>query len=193
MRIPRILAGSLAAVLALGGIGTVLASTYQTASVDPVEINTGVERDDSDRAPQAPALAADEIAARRDDADLDDGLQVIDVPDEPTGDGDDTAGDDGTSGGDNTGDGDSTKGDDGTSGGNNTGDGDNTRGDDGTSGGNNSGDGDATKGDDGTSGGNNTGDGDNTRGDDGTSGGNNTASNTDDDTGDDTGGGDTDD
>ena len=137
MRIPRILAGSLAAALALGGIGTVLASTYQTASVDPVQINTAVERDDGDRAPHVPALTDDEIAARRDDDDLDDGLQAIDVPDEPTGDGDDTAGDDGTAGGNNTGDGDATKGDDGTSGGNNTGDGDNTRGDDGTSGGDN--------------------------------------------------------
>jgi hypothetical protein len=185
MRTSRILAGSLAAFLALGGIGTVLATTYEPIDVAPVEIDTSLERDDSDRAPEAPALRADEVAARLDKDDVVDDLEAIEVPDEPTGDGDDTKGDDGTSGGDNTGDGDATKGDDGTSGGNNTGDGDNTRGDDGTSGGNNTGDGDATKGDDGTSGGNNTGDGDNTRGDDGTGGGDNTGDDTDD-SGDDT-------
>ena len=49
-------------------------------------------------------------------------------------------GDDGLTGlDDDEGDGDNTRGNDGTSGGNNTGDGDNTRGNDGTSGGNNTG------------------------------------------------------
>jgi len=71
------------------------------------------------------------------------------------GDGDRTAGNDGTSGGDNTGDGDRTAGNDGTSGGNNTGDGDQTAGNDGTSGGNNTG---------GAVGGDDTGGGDNTSG-----------------------------
>ena len=55
-----------------------------------------------------------------------------------TGDGDRTAGNDGTSGGDNTGDGDRTAGNDGTSGGDNTGGavgGDDTGGGDNTSGG----------------------------------------------------------
>ncbi len=75
---------------------------------------------------------------------------------EDEGDGDDTLGDDGTSGGANTGDGDRTAGNDGTGGGNNTGDGDRTAGNDGTGGGANTGDGDATGGNDGTGGGDNT-------------------------------------
>jgi hypothetical protein len=50
---------------------------------------------------------------------------------------DDTAGDDGAAGGDNTGDGDGARGNDGTAGGDNTGDGDGARGNDGTAGGDN--------------------------------------------------------
>jgi hypothetical protein len=130
MRASRILAGSIAALLALGGIGTVLATTYEPIDVAPVEIDTSLERDDSDRAPDAPALRADAVAARLDKDDVVDDLEAIDVPDEPTGDGDDTKGDDGTSGGNNTGDGDNTRGDDGTSGGDNTGDDTDDSGDD---------------------------------------------------------------
>ena len=67
-----------------------------------------------DKAP--PALDDRDPALRRQD---DDGF-VLEVVDDDRGDGDDTAGDDGTSDGNNTGDGDRTAGDDGTSGGNNT-------------------------------------------------------------------------
>jgi hypothetical protein len=94
----------------------------------------------------------DDDAVRR--SDLDD--EVTSEEDEDEGDGDRTAGDDGTGGGNNTGDGDRTAGDDGTNGGNNTGDGNRTAGDDGTNGGNNTGDGDGTWGNDGTAGGANT-------------------------------------
>jgi len=150
MKMTRILAGTAAAIFAVSGIGSVLASTHRPAAVTPVQL-------DGDPAPDnGPVLVEDQPAARIDEHDYD-GLVAVDdepdapTPDAPTGDGDATAGDDGTAGGDNTGDGDATKGDDGTSGGNNTGDGDSTRGDDGTGGGDN------TKDDD-TGGGGDTGD-----------------------------------
>jgi hypothetical protein len=135
MGLKRLTVSALAAVLALSGIGSILVMQHEPAGVDAVELEPAIRRQDDD----GPTL------------------QVVD--DDAEGDGDNTAGDDGTSGGNNTGDGDNTAGNDGTSGGNNTGDGDNTAGDDGTSGGNNTGDGDNTAGNDGTSGGNNTGDG----------------------------------
>ena len=118
----------------------------------------------------AVTLLAGTIAAFAGDDGADDGSRVSNVElrqpeetvapevvEEDLDDGDDTAGDDGTGGGNNTGDGDRTRGDDGTGGGNNTGDGDRTRGNDGTDGGNNTGDGDATAGNDGTDGGDNSG------------------------------------
>jgi hypothetical protein len=122
---------TLAAILAMGGLGIGVAKTLDddaaAGGVEPIELR----KDDS-----APELIAQ-----------------ADEDDDPTGDGDRTRGDDGTSGGNNTGDGDRTRGDDGTSGGDNTGDGDRSRGDDGTSGGNNT---DGTAGADGTAGGDNT-------------------------------------
>jgi hypothetical protein len=138
MEMKRLAASTLAAIVAISGIGSILWMQHQPGAVDAVELTD-----------------TDERAIRRQD---DEGpvLQVVD--DDTRGDGDSTKGDDGTSGGDNTGDGDRTAGDDGTSGGNNTGDGDATAGNDGTSGGNNTGDGDGTAGNDGTSGGDNTGD-----------------------------------
>ena len=54
-------------------------------------------------------------------SELDDEVEVAQEQDDE-GDGDGTAGDDGTGGGDNTGDGDATRGNDGTNGGDNTGD-----------------------------------------------------------------------
>jgi hypothetical protein len=104
---------ALAAVLALGGIGTAFAL------------------DGDDDAPESQP-----IELRKDDATAD--VLTEEDDDGPDGDGDSTRGDDGTGGGDNTGDGDRTRGNDGTRGGDNTGDGDATYGNDGTGGGDNS-------------------------------------------------------
>ena len=121
---------ALCAVLALGGLGTAF-------------VALGDDGDDDAR--QQP------IELRKDDANA----EIAQEEPDP-GDGDDTKGDDGTGGGNNTGDGDRTRGNDGTRGGNNTGDGDATAGNDGSSGGANTGDGDATVGNDGTGGGDNS-------------------------------------
>jgi hypothetical protein len=106
----------LATLLAFGGIGIAV---------------TDVFGDDDE------AAAMKTIELRKDDAG---GAELVDdeVPTPQPGDGDDTRGDDGTGGGNNTGDGDRTRGDDGTRGGDNTGDRDATAGDDGTDGGDNS-------------------------------------------------------
>jgi len=120
---------TLAAIVALGGLGVGFVRTFNDSAaqaVEPLELR----KDDS----------STELVAEDDDE----------------GDGDATRGDDGTRGGNNTGDGDATRGNDGTRGGDNTGDGDATRGNDGTRGGDNTGDGDATWGNDGTGGGDNT-------------------------------------
>jgi hypothetical protein len=119
-------AGALATV-GLKGIG----GDGLRAEVPPVGLNSG----------------SDDFSARRDD--LAEELSVVSEPD----DGDDTEGNDGTSGGANTGDGDLTNGNDGTSGGANTGDGDLTNGNDGTSGGANTRGGANTGGGAGTGGG----------------------------------------
>jgi hypothetical protein len=133
----RLAVSALAAILAIGGIGSILVNN-RPQPVDAVELD--------DRDP----------AIRRLDDDANELVAVDDDDAAPKGDGDRTRGNDGTSGGANTGDGDRTRGNDGTGGGNNTGDGDRTRGNDGTGGGNNTGDGDRTAGNDGTGGGNNT-------------------------------------
>ena len=79
------------------------------------------------------------------------------VDDDDVGDGDDTRGDDGSGGGNNTGDRDSTRGNDGTRGGDNTGDRDShPRQRRRPRGGDNTGDGDWTGGNDGTAGGDNS-------------------------------------
>jgi hypothetical protein len=75
MTIGRLAVLALAAVLALGGLGTAFAALS--------------DRGDDDGAPQA-------IELRKDDA----GAEL--VSDEDEGDGDDTRGDDGTGGGDNS-------------------------------------------------------------------------------------------
>ena len=67
--------------------------------------------------PGQPIELASDVDARKNDADDDRAVAVED----DDGDGDDTRGDDGTNGGNNTGDGDNTAGNDGTSGGDNTG------------------------------------------------------------------------
>jgi hypothetical protein len=139
----KIAASTLAAVVAVSGIGGILVARHTPGAVEAVELS-------GDGAP-TPTTDPIEPAIRRDEDD--NVLEIQETPDpDPTGDGTDTNGVADTA----TGDGDSTAGDDGTSGGNNTGDGDNTRGNDGTSGGDNTGDGDRTRGDDGTSGGDNT-------------------------------------
>jgi hypothetical protein len=113
MTLGRLAVIALAAVLALGGIGTAFAQ---------------LGGDDD------PGGVAEPIELRKDDAGM---ALVQDVDDDDDGDGDATFGDDGTGGGNNTGDGDRTRGNDGTGGGNNTGDGDRTWGNDGTGGGDN--------------------------------------------------------
>jgi hypothetical protein len=99
----------IALVLAAGGVGAALA-----------------DRGTSD--------AGEVIDLTAQDARKDDVMESLGLVDDDDGDGDNTRGDDGTSGGDNTGDGDNTRGDDGTSGGDNTGSGagggDDTGGDD---------------------------------------------------------------
>jgi len=102
---------TLAVVVALGGLGFGYVRT----------LNEGE------------AQAVDTIDLRKDD----NSAELVAVDDDE-GDGDDTGGNDGTRGGDNTGDRDSTRGNDGTRGGDNTGDGDWTAGNDGTGGGDNS-------------------------------------------------------
>ncbi len=82
MGLKRLTVSALAAVLALSGIGSILVMQHQPASVDAVELERAIRRQDDD----GPAL------------------QVVD--DDAQGDGDDTTGDDGTNGGANTGDGD---------------------------------------------------------------------------------------
>ena len=113
MTIGRIAVLALAAVLALGGLGTAFAALAGDGADDPV---------------------AQEIELRKDDP----GAELVSADDDDEGDGDRTRGDDGTRGGNNTGDGDRTRGNDGTRGGDNTGDGDATWGNDGTGGGDNS-------------------------------------------------------
>ena len=93
MTMGRLAVIALAAVLALGGIGTAFAQLG--GDDDSPEAGTPIELRKDD--------AAFEIAQ-----------------DDDVGDGDDTLGDDGTAGGDNTGDGDRTRGNDGTGGGDNT-------------------------------------------------------------------------
>ena len=89
MTIGRIAVVVLAAVLAMGGIGTAFAA---------------IAGDDDD------PLRAGAIELRKDDASEEvQGIQDDDPEPEP-GDGDRTRGDDGTAGGDNTGDGDATPG-----------------------------------------------------------------------------------
>ena len=112
MTIGRLAVLALAAVLALGGLGTAFAALSDDGAGDPL---------------------AQEIELRKDDP----GAELVSEEDDE-GDGDRTRGDDGTRGGNNTGDGDRTRGDDGTRGGDNTGDGDATWGNDGTGGGDNS-------------------------------------------------------
>jgi hypothetical protein len=112
MTLARLAVIALAAVLALGVIGTAFAQLGagdDAATTEPIEL-------------------------RKDDA----ALEIVQEEDDDEGDGDRTRGDDGTRGGNNTGDGDRTRGNDGTRGGNNTGDGDATLGNDGTGGGDNS-------------------------------------------------------
>ena len=128
MDLKRLTVSALAAVFALSGIGSILLINHQPRAVEAVELS------DDDRDP----------GFRRQD---DDGFVLEVVDDDDRGDGDDTAGDDGTNRGANTGDGDDTAGDDGTNGGNNTGDGDDTAGDDDTSGGSNTADNTNTGGD----------------------------------------------
>ena len=100
----------IAAALAVGSIGSLFMKSRHSQPGDSI------------------VLASD---GRKDD------VEVELATEESEGDGDDTEGDDGTSGGANTGDGDRTAGNDGTSGGGNTGDGDGTAGNDGTDGGDN--------------------------------------------------------
>src|SRR5665809_36365 len=101
----------LAMILGLGGVSTFILSDDQPSETQAIQMSEeGINRQDDDD---------DDVLTKDDDDD--------------DGDGDNTRGNDGTSGGNNTGDGDNTWGNDGTSGGNNTGDGDNTWGNDGTS------------------------------------------------------------
>ena len=105
MELKRTAVTALGAALVLSGIGSLFVINQLPGQVGAVELlgdsdDPAIRRQDDDLAP----LAA---------VDLDD-------DDVPSGDGDRTAGDDGTSGGNNTGDGDRTRGNDGTSGGNNT-------------------------------------------------------------------------
>jgi hypothetical protein len=130
----KVLAGLLAGLLALGGVGAALAddgSDDRLAALDAVD----VRKDD----------AAADVELEDDSDDRDD----------QTGDGDNTKGDDDTNGGNDTGDRDSTRGFDGSGGGDNTPDRDNTAGNDGTDQGHNT-DGDATAGNDGSDGGDNS-------------------------------------
>ena len=89
---------ALAAVLAFGGLGTAFA----------------LDGGDDDQGAAAP------IELRKDDASAEVLTEEDDGDPEPSGDGDNTRGNDGTRGGDNTGDGDATQGNDGTGGGDNS-------------------------------------------------------------------------
>jgi hypothetical protein len=117
MKLNRIAASALAAIIGVSGIGAILSSQARPIPVEGIELET--DRDD-----QAPGLPdpGEPAIIRPDDDDA--SLDAVDDDDAdptgPSGDGDATKGDDGTSGGNNTGDGDNTRGDDGTSGGNNT-------------------------------------------------------------------------
>ena len=94
MTIRRLTVSTLAALLAITGIGSILSLNQAPRQVDAIELS-------------------DEVPAIRRDDDDGQGLDAVDD--------DDDAGGDGT-GDANTGDGDATEGDDGTSGGDNTGD-----------------------------------------------------------------------
>jgi hypothetical protein len=109
----RILLIALCGLVAIGGVSAAIADdgSDETGSVSPVDV-------------------------RKDDTGNDTELVDEEPDDDPTGDRDQTRGDDGTNGGDNS-DGDKTAGDDGTSWGHNV-DHDATGGDDGTGGGDNS-------------------------------------------------------
>jgi hypothetical protein len=87
MELKRLAVSTLAAVFAISGIGSILWMQHQPRTVDAVEL-----------------IDDDQPAVRRQDDDS----PVLEVVDDERGDGDDTAGDDGTSGGANTGDGDAT-------------------------------------------------------------------------------------
>lgn len=89
-----------AGAFAFGGIGAALADWARSDPADAITLDDG-RKDD----------AAVELAADNDDDKKKKGKG---------GDGDNTRGNDGTSGGNNTGDGDNTRGNDGTSGGDNT-------------------------------------------------------------------------
>ena len=89
----------LAVVLAGGGIAAAFSDSRSLPAMDPIDVSDQAVRKDD---------AGDVVLPEEDD-------------DDDRGDGDRTAGNDGTRGGDNTGDGDRTAGNDGTSGGNNTG------------------------------------------------------------------------
>jgi hypothetical protein len=89
---------AVAAALGFGGLGAALAEWRNSDPGQPIEL-------------------ASDVDARKNEAD--DARAVAGEDDD--GDGDDTAGDDGTNGGNNTGDGDNTAGNDGTNGGDNTG------------------------------------------------------------------------
>ncbi len=85
---------ALATVLGLGGVSAIVSDDAPTQEARSIQLE-------------------DEAARKTDDAD-------VLVAQEDDGDGDDTKGDDGTGGGDNTGDGDWTGGNDGTGGGDNS-------------------------------------------------------------------------
>ena len=100
----RILIVTLAALIALGGLAAGVSAIVDDDE-DPDSVSSiELRKDDA---------AEDEAVA--DDADDDPDPQPARV-----GDGDDTRGDDGSAGGDNTGDGDSTRGNDGSGGGDNS-------------------------------------------------------------------------
>jgi hypothetical protein len=87
----------LAMILGLGGVSTFILSDDQSTETQALQMDDeGIKRQDDDD---------DDVLAQDDDDD---------------GDGDNTRGNDGTSGGNNTGDGDNTRANDGTSGGDNT-------------------------------------------------------------------------
>ena len=109
---PTVLVAVVAAVLGLSGLTSILLMQHQPGTVDAVDLRGSEEQARDDR---EPAVRPDDDDGRIEAADADD-------DDEPTGDGDDTAGDDRTSGGANTGDGDDTAGDDGSAGDDPTGD-----------------------------------------------------------------------
>jgi len=94
MELRRTLIATLAAIFAISGIGSILVMQQQPDVVDAIEL-VGDDRDTMNRRPDddAPILEAVD-----DDDDADDSVGGLSA----TGDGDATAGDDGTSGGANT-------------------------------------------------------------------------------------------